>query len=59
MRCIMRLSPYMETLGKGSTNQTELKPQAVKDLIIPLPPIEEQRIEEILDKLLPLCDGLV
>lgn len=51
--------PYLETMGVGSTNQTELRPDTIKELIVPLPPIEEQqRIVERLDALLPLCDEL-
>lgn len=49
-------SPYLETLGTGSTNQTELKPQVIKDLVVPLPPIEEQarivaKVDELMAKL--------
>lgn len=51
---------YLEGKGEGSTNQKELKPDTIKRLIIPLPPLAEQkRIVEKLDKLLPLCDGLI
>lgn len=51
--------PYLETMGVGSTNQTELRPDIIKELMIPIPPIEEQqRIVERLDALLPLCEGL-
>lgn len=58
-RCLQYYSPYLETLGEGSTNQTELKPDVLKGLYIPLPPIEEQqRIVDKLDKLLPLCESL-
>lgn len=58
-RCLQYYSPYLETLGEGSTNQTELKPDKLKGLSIPLPPFEEQkRIVEKLDQLLPLCDQL-
>ena len=42
--------PYLEKLGEGSTNQTELRPSTVAELFIPIPPIEEQ--ERIVDKLL-------
>lgn len=53
---IKKLSPYLETLGEGSTNQTELKPQVLKELLIPLPPIEEQarivaKVDEIMAKI--------
>lgn len=51
---------YLEGKGEGSTNQKELKPDTIKRLMIPLPPLAEQkRIVEKLDKLLPLCDGLI
>ena len=42
--------PYLEKLGEGSTNQTELRPSTVAELFIPIPPIEEQ--ERIVNKLL-------
>lgn len=53
---IKKLSPYLETLGEGSTNQTELKPQVLKELLVPLPPIEEQarivaKVDEIMAKI--------
>ena len=49
-----------EKMAEGSTNQSFLKLNVIRDYPFPLPPIEEQqRIVEILDKLLPLCDGLV
>lgn len=58
-RCLQYYSPYLETLGEGSTNQTELKPDVLKGLYIPLPPLEEQqRIVDKLDQLLPLCEQL-
>lgn len=51
--------PYLETMGVGSTNQTELRPDTIKELLVPFPPIEEQqRIVERLDALLPLCEEL-
>ncbi len=50
---------WFETKGEGSTNQTELKPAVIKSIVIPLPPLPEQRrIVEKLDQLLPLCDSL-
>ena len=53
---VKKLSSYLETLGEGSTNQTELKPQVLKDLLVPLPPIEEQarivaKVDEIMAKI--------
>lgn len=51
--------PYLETMGVGSTNQTELRPDTIKELLVPIPPIEEQqRIVERLEALLPLCEEL-
>ena len=50
---------YLETMGVGSTNQTELRPDTIKELLVPIPPIEEQqRIVERLEALLPLCEEL-
>ena len=50
---------YIETLGEGSTNQTELSAKKVAALLIPLPPLEEQRrIVSRLNELLPLCEAL-
>ena len=49
--------PYLEKLGEGSTNQTELRPSTVAELFIPVPPIGEQkRIVEKLLEVLPLAD---
>ncbi len=49
--------PYMEKLGSGSTNQTELSANLVKALLIPLPPLAEQRrIVAKIEELLPLID---
>ena len=42
--------PYLEKLGEGSTNQTELRPSTVAELFIPIPPIGEQK--RITEKLL-------
>lgn len=51
--------PYLETMGVGSTNQTELRPDTIKELLVPIPSIEEQqRIVERLEALLPLCGEL-
>ena len=35
--------PYLEKQGEGSTNQTELKPTIISDLLFPLPPYNEQQ----------------
>ncbi len=41
--------PFLEKQGSGSTNQTELKPEAISNLMLPLPPFDEQfRIVECL-----------
>lgn len=44
---------FLETNGDGSTNQIELKPITIQNIIIPLPPLEEQKeIVRILDDVL-------
>ena len=49
--------PYMEKLGTGSTNQTELSANVVRALLFPLPPLaEQQRIVTKLKGILPLID---
>ena len=49
--------PYMEKLGSGSTNQTELSANTVKALLFPLPPLTEQkRIVAKIEELMPLID---
>ncbi len=49
--------PYLEKLGEGSTNQTELKPAIIADLYIPIPPTQEQkRISRKLAKVFPLIE---
>lgn len=49
--------PYMEKLGSGSTNQTELSAGIVKMLLFPLPPLTEQkRIVAKIEELLPYID---
>lgn len=59
MYCLKYYQPYFEKKCTGSTNQTELGVDIVKNLPFPVPPIkEQQRIVEKLDKLLPLCDSL-
>ncbi|WP_443738990.1 restriction endonuclease subunit S [Treponema sp.] len=50
----------LESLGEGSTNQTELKPYTLQNLLLPLPPLAEQkRIVAKIEELLPLCKKLV
>lgn len=49
--------PYMEKLGSGSTNQTELGAGIIKALLFPLPPLAEQkRIVAKIEELLPYID---
>ena len=53
------MQPTMELLGVGSTNQTELRPEIISNLNVPLPPIEEQqRIVEKLNTFLPIIDSI-
>ena len=49
--------PYLESMGGGSTNQTELKPDVLRALAVPLPPLAEQkRIVAKIEELLPYVD---
>ena len=34
---------YMESQATGSTNQTELSPEIIKKLLVPIPPFNEQK----------------
>lgn len=57
--CLKVYQPFMEKLGSGSTNQTELSANMVKALLFPLPPIaEQQRIVSKVDELMAMCDEL-
>ena len=50
--------PYLEKLGEGSTNQTELRPSTVAELFIPIPPMGEQkRIIEKLLEVIPMVNA--
>ena len=52
--CLRYYQPYLEDHGEGSTNQKELKPDTIKNLFIPLPPVsEQQRISDIVTNLEP------
>ena len=56
------IGPLIQSLIKSSKNSTNdnISMETIKAFLIPLPPLAEQkRIVEKLDKLLPLCDGLV
>ena len=49
--------PYLEKLGEGSTNQTELRPSTAAELFVPVPPIgEQERIVAKLLEVLPRAD---
>lgn len=37
------LQSYLEKKGEGSTNQKELKPITLQNLLIPIPPLDEQK----------------
>ena len=47
---------YLEKAGEGSTNQKELKPDTIKQVIIPIPPIDEQG--RIIQKVLTVYERL-
>jgi len=56
------IGPLIQTLIQNSKNSTNdnISMETIKSFPIPLPPLAEQkRIVEKLDKLLPLCDGLI
>lgn len=38
------LQPFLEKNGEGSTNQKELKPNTLKDVLVPIPPYKEQHM---------------
>ncbi len=55
--CLKCAQPNLERMCSGSTNQTELKPDVVRSLLIALPPLAEQkRIIAKIEELLPLID---
>lgn len=55
--CLRYYQPYMEKLGSGSTNQTELGAGLLKSLYFPIPPLEEQkRIVAKLEELMPFVE---
>ena len=54
---------YLETMGEGSTNQKELKPDTISSLCFPLPPYSEQlrivtKIEELFKNLDEILQNL-
>ena len=55
--CLKYYQPYMEKLGSGSTNQTELGAGVLKDLSFPIPPLAEQkRIVAKIEELMPFVE---
>ena len=40
---LKQLQPIIETKGEGSTNQKELRPEYIKNILIPIPPFYEQQ----------------
>lgn len=55
---------YLETMGEGSTNQKELKPDTISSLYFPLPPYPEQKrivskIEELFKNLDEILQNLL
>lgn len=49
--------PILEEAGEGSTKQKELKPDRIKELFIPLPPLNEQKsIAAKIEELLPYIE---
>ena len=41
---IKNSQPYLESMGEGSTNQKELKPDTINNMFFPLPPLNEQQL---------------
>lgn len=59
---LFKVLPFVTQWGdsKNAIKGKTLNSTSINNLLIPLPPLAEQkRIVEKLDKLLPLCDGLV
>ncbi len=55
--CLIYYNPYFEKMSDGSTKQKELKAAVIKNLLIPLPPYNEQnRIICKYKELLPYVD---
>ncbi len=62
--CIKSYQHELEEMGEGSTNQKELRPQSVQDLLIPIPPVNEQariknKMEQIATCLLKYEQSLI
>ena len=57
--CIKWWQPFLEENGEGSTNQKELRPDTIKNLLVPVPPLAEQhRIVAAYNSLLPYIEQL-
>lgn len=59
---LFKILPFITKFGetKNAIKGKTLNSTSIKNLIIPLPPLQEQkRIVEKLEKLLPLCDRLI
>ena len=57
--CLKSYQSFFEKNADGSTKQKELKPDIIKNTLIPLPPLAEQkRIAARIKELLPLCEKL-
>ena len=55
--CLKNFQSYFEKCGDGSTKQKELKPETIKNVFVPLPPLAEQkRIVAKIEKLLPYVE---
>ncbi len=49
----------LEQMGEGSTNQKELRPNAIKSLLVPIPPIAEQeRIASMINETFSLVSAI-
>lgn len=58
-RVLKFMQSELEEMGTGSTNQTELRPDTVKELLLPLPPLAEQeRIAARVDELMAKIDEM-
>jgi len=56
---LLTYQKYLEESGEGSTKQKELKPDTIKSLFIPIPPLAEQhRIVAKINELLPIIGKL-
>lgn len=55
--CLKNFQSYFEKCGDGSTKQKELKPETIKNVFVPLPPLAEQkRIVAKIENLLPYVE---